>query len=43
MKSANIYLDKYTSLKMLGRGTFGEVILVEDEHRNKLALKLINR
>lgn len=34
-------LGKYESIKRLGKGAFGEVVLAEDKAKNKYAIKII--
>lgn len=39
----SLILGKYKNIKRLGKGAFGDVLLVKDEHEEEFAIKLINK
>lgn len=40
---SELILGKYKKVKKLGKGAYGDVILVEDLTGNKYAIKMINK
>lgn len=39
----SVFLGKYKNKKRLGKGAFGDVLLVEDEDGKEVALKMITK